>query len=135
MKMKEIKFKAHDGEQWIYSECVSKDKEGNWWILDEESDGWNMCSEPKQCTGLIDKNGKNIYFGDAVRWTRVIYTDCSRAEIKGTEVIEGTIGWLVSILAIKTEEFSRLLPPHLVEDQNEFELIGNGYDNLKVLKN
>ncbi|OUA56499.1 YopX family protein [Bacillus thuringiensis] len=133
--MKEIKFKAYDGEQWIYSECVSKDKEGNWWILDNENDCWNMCSEPKQCTGLIDKNGNDIYLGDFVRWMRVIYTDCSRAEITSTEVIEGTVGWLISILTIKTEEFSRLLPPHLVEDQNEFEVIGNGYDNPWMLKN
>ncbi|WP_257209122.1 YopX family protein [Bacillus cereus] len=84
---------------------------------------------------MIDKNGSDIYFGDAVRWTRVIYTDCSRAEIESTEVIEGTIGWLDSILTIKTEEFSRLLLPHLVEDQNEFELIGNGYENPKILRN
>ncbi|EEM38509.1 hypothetical protein bthur0004_55660 [Bacillus thuringiensis serovar sotto str. T04001] len=135
MRMKEIKFKAHDGENWIYSECVSRDEEDVWWILDNENDCWNMCSEPKQCTGLIDKNGNDIYLGDFVRWTRVIYTDCSREEIESTEVIQGNIGWLYSTLILKTEEFSRLLLPHLVEDPNEFEVIGNGYDNPWMLKN
>jgi len=135
MKMKEIKFKAHDGEKWIYSECVSRDKEDSWWILDNENDSWLMCTEPKQCTGLIDKNGNDIYLGDFVRWTRVIYTDCSREEIESTEVIEGTIDWLYSVLTLRTEEFARLLLPHLVEDQEEFEVIGNGYDNPRTLKN
>lgn len=88
-----------------------------------------------QYTGLKDKNGNDIYIGDLVRWTRVIYTDCSREVIKSTEVIEGNIDWLYSTLILKTEEFSRLLSPHLVEDQNEFEVIGNGYDNPKILKN
>ncbi|MCR6854679.1 YopX family protein [Paenibacillus jamilae] len=88
-----------------------------------------------QYTGLKDKNGNDIYIGDLVRWTRVIYTDCSREVIESTEVIEGNIDWLYSTLILKTEEFSRLLSPHLVEDQNEFEVIGNGYDNPKILKN
>lgn len=88
-----------------------------------------------QYTGLKDKNGNDIYIGDLVRWTRVIYTDCSREEIESTEVIEGKIDWLYSTLILKTEEFSRLLSPHLVEGQNEFEVIGNGYDNPKILKN
>ncbi|MEC0035886.1 YopX family protein [Bacillus cereus] len=133
--MKEIKFKANDGTRWIYSECVSRDTEDGWWILDNENDSWVMCSEPKQCTCLMDKNGKDIYLGDVVRWTRVIYTDYSREEIEDTEIIEGTIDWLYSVLTLKTKEFVRLLLPHLVEDQNEFEVIGNGYDNPVVLKN
>lgn len=75
MKMKEIKFKAHNGEKWIYSEYISREVDDVWWILDNENDSWLMCSEPKQCTGLMDNNGKDIYLGDVVRWTRVIYTD------------------------------------------------------------
>ncbi|MGH1288772.1 hypothetical protein [Bacillus toyonensis] len=71
--MKEIKFKAHNGEKWIYSEGVSREVDDAWWILDNENDSWLMCSQPKQCTDLMDKNGKDIYLGDVVRWIRVIY--------------------------------------------------------------
>ncbi|MGQ0440784.1 hypothetical protein ACT4UT_30750, partial [Bacillus sp. B-TM1] len=35
MKMREIKFRAWDGTDWVYSECISKDGI-NWWILNNQ---------------------------------------------------------------------------------------------------
>lgn len=81
-----------------------------------------------QCTGLKDKNGKLIYEGDILGGTYgnlyIHYCDnCKQFELKandyGCMACEGDVHWYELVES---------------EDENELEVIGNIYENPKLLE-
>ena len=74
--MREIKFRAWDGEKYIYSDQTNASYFGDC-VLDYCTKQWiqtggygDNCFILEQFTGLHDKNGKEIYEGDVLK---VIY--------------------------------------------------------------
>ncbi|MEJ8547169.1 YopX family protein [Brevibacillus borstelensis] len=84
-------------------------------------------------TGLRDKNGKEIYEGDILRWTKRQYTSCSREEIESEEIQEVIVYWNETMWALAGDDRGYLLMPYLVEP-DAFEVIGNIYENPELLE-
>ena len=51
--MRELKFRAYDGSDWVYSSAVDYRGEfEQWCIYDFEKEEWLYCGEPGQYTGV-----------------------------------------------------------------------------------
>ncbi|MDZ5609594.1 YopX family protein [Bacillus pseudomycoides] len=122
--MREIKFRAWDGTQWIYSECVSKDSDG-WSILCNKDDSWYACLEPQQYTGLLDKNFIEIYEEDIVYMVGVI----PGVEIDGIGIVKFIDGSYI------VENMGGNDGWELFQEGAEIKVIGNKFDNPELFKN
>lgn len=138
--MKNFKFQVYttdwDGVKGIYDVCsitLMNELEGTLSIVFTNSSGdIEKCfvrkEDLRQYTGLRDKNGKDIYLGDKVRWTKLQYTDCSMTEVEGTEITEGVVDWMDTTLVLKKDGHAFFLWPTAIDEPNELEIIGNIYD-------
>lgn len=114
--MREIKFRAWDGDTMHYNGVI---------IMDDESsvclNGCIDCDDAQpvadimQFTGLNDKNGKEIYEGDIVR-------------LENTKWLFETVDW---------KKLSWWLGEYMLSDYNpqDLEIIGNIYDNPELTQN
>ena len=123
---REISFrgKSKSTGEWVFGNLFDKDTKGRTHIgttvrrcfdIDPETVG--------QFTGMTDKNGTKIFEGDIVRH---IDTTCHVVEVVNSEVYFDT----------EMLEFGFRYSNELFHCQfnNEFEVIGNIYDNKELLK-
>ncbi len=128
--MRPIKFRAWDGEKFI--EEYSPDDfviglDGGFWEL--ENDGtWNKMHGNRsknivlmQFTGLLDKNGKEIYEGDVVKCGR------STAVVEWDEYIDQDFYWG------NASGFKFNFDSDEMDGQRSYEVIGNIYENPELI--
>jgi uncharacterized phage protein (TIGR01671 family) len=86
-------------------------------------------------TSLKDRNGREIYTGDVVRYKRVNYTDCSRTEIESEEVFVGVIEeWMCAYWLKVDDRRIPLMTIAINEDEKQMEVIGDIYRNPELLE-
>lgn len=143
--MREIKFRV-----WCkQSDTMNKVEkmgfeEGELWYVEDQdnetqppyfegNDDWVLM----QYTGLKDKDDREIYESDVVKWERIIYTDCSRSEVDYVEeAIIGEIYYVdgITIGLKEADGTGRILFPfHLLDSSQDFEVLGNIYENKDLL--
>ena len=128
--MREIKFRGKriNIDEWVYGFYFQRKSE----------DGRDKCHfihdgnciqymvKPEtigQYTGLKDKDGKEIYEGDILKW----FEENGRFQYKG--IAENKPGWFL----IKDELACRRILVRLMEAYN-IEVIGNKYENPELLE-
>lgn len=136
--MREIKFRAWDkpqtfaNEQKLDGRMVYSKLKRNENYMTSNDVGWSfrICdvnAPIMQYTGLKDKNGKEIYEGDILRWLAI--------EVKTGRVVVDEL-----VIAEYSEQDARYfcylngLPENLFQDRTKrWEIIGNIYENPELL--
>lgn len=152
--MEAPKFRAYDGGSLnrMYQPDEVMVGNGNIWIIDEDSvaGDWivNNDIHLMQSTGLVDKNGKEIFEGDILKfndeWNEYCHEGYVDGSVEGVNYVEvvkgeacfefGKTRYPESSLFIHMED-EHLSFAELVNDKDfEFEIIGNIYENPELLE-
>ena len=138
--MRTIKFraKAVSKNDWVYGNFIhSKRFEGcsNEFRIHEQETGIesDVLEETLgQFTGLHDKNGKEIYEGDIIRFNGVNDYSGKSGVVRVVFWDEDNSGWSVSHLTSEPSRSFALADKSMTPDR---EIIGNIHDNPELLAN
>ncbi len=149
---REIKFRAWDKEnnKWIHdfrihpqgmvfpAKALLDEPDGNFWLY-ERGHGVEAKCELSQYTGLKDKNGKEIYEGDVVKYKNMSGFDCGWEDGDDWDKNSDTIREIVKEVKFQNGEFYPKEEANIVEDgfyswrNFDIEIIGNIYENPELI--
>ncbi len=152
--MRDIKFRGKMinkyAEEWFYGDLIKVIDEKriiNYYIVTESYNSKNMnielntCQTPKvkkdtigQYTGLKDKNGKEIYEGDILKipeWARQDIQELCVCIYNQENQVSDIIGFGLYIKDGYSSKYKILV---MSDEWDEFEVIGNIYDNKELLE-
>lgn len=120
--MRTIKFRGKriNNDEWIESMTISHgiiERKANCIFLEIAEDNWQdvFPETVGQFTGLLDKNGKEIYEGDIVKWFD------SDGEIR-----RDAVKWMNGGLCLCNNQYT-------IGSYSNIEVIGNIHDNPELL--
>lgn len=126
---RQIKFRGKrlDNDEWVYGDLIHIDKSDIGIVTDY--DHWQGCRvDPEtvgQFSGLLDRNGKEIYEGDIILYG---YT------IKNVVVFRhGAFGYLVDGVVFISYAGNTNFTFNPLDRSKEHEVIGNIFDNPDLL--
>ena len=148
------KFRAYDSGSLsrMYQPDEVMVGDGNIWIIDEDSVGceWIVNNDLNlmQSTGLFDRNGKEIFEGDVLKfndeWNEYCHEGYVDGSVKGINYVEvlrgeacfefGKTKYPDSSLFILMEDEHLNFKDFIKSEDFEFEIIGNIYENKDILE-
>lgn len=133
---REIKFRGKrlDNGEWLYGSLLQGEAQSVIATIKDNSINVHDCFEvvPEtvgQFTGLLDRNGKEIYEGDIITvkggYPRVVLWDKMMWALMPTEYYHDEVFWVMNLQHPGVDWWE--------EFADEFEIIGNIYDNPDLL--
>ncbi len=132
--MRQIKFRAWDGEfmiEWENLQEINLQELSMGVIIDSPTDGEQLKIKIMQYTGLKDKEGKEIYEGDVVKWRDKGNIFDSEYEDCLSWVTFKYARWHAEPIKVKGLRYFQFTNYNETED---CEIIGNIYENPELLK-